>query len=569
LTPPERRPLKVEIGFASERGRRPDNQDYVGAHLGDPLRGVAAAVADGIGGAKGGREAAELTVRSFLEAYYALPETLGVPRAAARAIEPINRWVHAQGRADPQLAGMGCTFSALVLARRRAHVFHVGDSRIYRFNRDGLEALTDDHVLGRGDLKHVLMRAVGLEPSLKLDHRAVALRPHDRFLICSDGVHGALDAAALARRLDARASPQETARALVDDALAAGSRDNATALVADIVDLPPPEADELAGALRDLPILPLPKPGDEIDGFRLVQALSDSRYSRLFRAQETPGGPLLALKFPHPRVAAEESYRLAFLREAWVAARVRSAWIGEMLELPPGRQTRLYSAMPFYEGETLEARLRRAPVSLADGARIASRLARAIDALHRAGIVHRDIKPDNVILTTDGGLRLIDLGVARAPRLEEFPLADIPGTPSYMAPELFEGQAGDEASDLFAFGVTLYRMFGGAYPYGEIEPFTRPKFGRYVPLSRLRPDLPAWLDARLTRAVSLNRAQRYGDALELAYEIEHGARSSLSQAKAAPPLHERHPTRVWQFATFALAVVALFLAFKLAGGRLR
>ena len=121
--------------------------------------------------------------------------------------------------------------------------------------------------------------------------------------------------------------------------------------------------------------------------------------------------------------------------------------------------------------------------------------------LHRAGIIHRDIKPDNVILLAGGGLRLVDLGVARVPLLEDFPAQDIPGTPSYMAPELFSGRAGDEFSDLYALGVTVYRMFTAAYPYGEIEPFSRPRFGKPVSLSRYRPDLPAWLDAVIGKAL--------------------------------------------------------------------
>ena len=110
-----RRSLQVRLGFATEKGRRPDNQDYVATHLGYPTqvatRGIVAAVADGVGGHRGGRQAAELTIRSFIDAYYALPETLGVQRAASRALDAANQWIHAQGRSDPELNGMGCTFS--------------------------------------------------------------------------------------------------------------------------------------------------------------------------------------------------------------------------------------------------------------------------------------------------------------------------------------------------------------------------------------------------------------------------------------------------------------------------
>ena len=565
MSPPSRRSLQLSVGFASFAGKRPDNQDYLAAHLGDSARGAVAALADGVGGAKGGREAAELAVRSFIDGYMGLPETLGPQRAGARALEAANAWIHAQGQRDPALEGMACTFSALMLRGRAAHVLHVGDSRVYRYSEGRLERLTSDHVAGRGDLRHALLRAVGFEPSVKLDHARVGLRLHDRFLLCSDGVHGALADARLKALLEPRGAPQDTARAIADAALQAGSDDNASALVLDVLDLAPADEDELTQAVAALPILSLPASGESIDGYHLGALISDGRYSRLFRASEGKGGRDLAIKFPSPRVAQENSYRLAFVREAWVAARVRSPWIGEVLEVPPGRQTRLYSLMPLYEGETLERRLKRAPLALAEGLQIAARLSRALATLHRAGIVHRDVKPDNVILTTDGGLRLVDLGVARAPHLEEFALPDIPGTPSYMAPELFAGKPGDELSDQFALGVTIYRALAGAYPYGEVEPFMSPRFSRYASLTKLRPDLPAWLDAALAKAVAANPAQRYGDVIEFAHELEHGA-TLARPAAARGALYQRDPLRVWQAIAAALAALALALLARDYGG---
>ena len=560
------------LGFASEKGRRPDNQDYVGARLGrngaTGTPGVIAAVADGVGGHAGGREAAELTVRSFIDAYCGLPETLGAQRRAARALAAVNGWIHAMGRRDPGLAGMSCTFSALILAGRAGHVVHVGDSRIYRLADGRLERLTSDHVMGQGALSHVLTRAVGLDDALRIDHRAIGLRIHDRFLLCSDGVHGALGEARLAALLGARAAPEESARAIVAAALGADDRDNATALVLDVLDLPAADQDDLTRDLAELPILALPQAGDRIDGYAIGEVVSDGRYSRLYRAQAADEARPLALKFPHPRVATERAYRLAFVREAWVAARVRSPFIGEVIEPPPGRRTRLYSVAPFYEGETLERRLIRSPPGLREGVGIAIRLARAVATLHRAGIIHRDIKPDNVILPDGGGLRLIDLGVARAPGLEEFPVADIPGTPSYMAPELFRGATGDEASDLYALGVTVYRLFSGGYPYGEIEPFMTPRFGKYASLSRLRPDLPAWLDAALARAVAIDPAERFGDVLEFAHELENADALARPAPAAKVPLYQRDPLRVWQAIAFALLLVVLALLAP-GGGRLR
>jgi serine/threonine protein kinase len=219
--------------------------------------------------------------------------------------------------------------------------------------------------------------------------------------------------------------------------------------------------------------------------------------------------------------------------------------------------------MPLYEGETLEERLRRRPpVGLAEGVLIGTRLAKGLAALHRAGIVHRDVKPENVILEPDGGLRLIDLGVVRLPGSEDFPPEAVPGTPSYMAPELLAGAPGDERSDLYALGVTLYRMFTNAYPYGEVEPFQRPRFGAPASLLERRPDLPVWLDLVLARAVAAAPEDRHGDAIELALALEAGVARPGSAPSRRRPLYEQSPVRFWQ-AVSLLLLLLLTLSFLL------
>jgi len=559
--------LQIGLGVATETGRRRRNEDFAAACLGSAgqrvSHGVVAAIADGIGGAPGGREAAELAVRGFMDGYYDTAETLGVRRAAAQVMDAINRWVVGVGRTDPLLAGMGCTFTALILKGRSAHVLHLGDTRLYRLTGDRLLRLTEDHTLKRPEFTNVLYRAIGIEEVARLDYACHPMAPHDRFLLCSDGVHGRLADAMLAEILGRRRAAEDTAREIVAEALAAGSDDNASALVVDVVALPSMDRASLGAAITPLPILEPPRPGDAVDGFRIAAQIADGRYSRLFTATDGDGGERVVLKFPHPRVTTEASYKAAFLREAWVAARVRSPWLCRVVELSPGRQSRLYTVMPFYDGETLARRLRRGPpLSLEEGRHIAVRLGKAVAALHRGGIIHRDIKPDNVILEANGGLKLIDLGVARVPGMDEFSAEDSPGTPSYMAPELFGGQAGDEKSDLFALGVTVFEALTGRYPYGEIEPFSHPRFGKAKPLVGLRPDLPAWLDAGLARAMAVDPAARHGDVMEFAMEMEAGPAAGGRPSRRATPLYHRDPLAFWQVVSAILAVVVLVLLLR-------
>jgi len=555
LTVSERRTLRVNAAFSTQRGRREENQDYVGVCCEGPagVQGHVAAIADGVSLGEGGRTAAELTVRSFLEAHYGSAPTTGIARSAARHLAAINGWLHTLGTTDARLRHAATTFTALVLTGRDAHVLHVGDSRAYLLQDERLHRLTTDHTLQQPERDHILLRAVGMEPTVRLDHAVHALRTHDRLMLCTDGVHATLKQEQLRSLLLRRRSPEEDAAAIVEAALDAGSQDNASCVIIDVLEVPEAGTQELLGHIASLPLLPPPSPGDEVDGFILEELLSSGRYSRLLRARDTAGDGDVVLKFPQANVASASTHHQAFVREAWVAARLHSPYIGESIELPANRQTRLYSVMPYYEGETLERRLKRGPLSFTDGMPIAQRLLRAIATLHRAGIIHRDIKPDNVLLQPDGGLRLIDLGVVRLPLLEDFPSGDIPGTPSYMAPELFEGRTGDEGSDQFALGVTLYRMFTGRYPYGEIEPFSRPRFTQPTPLSRYRPDLPAWLGHVLSRTLHPDPAGRFGDMLELSMELDSALERGEPMITRRPSLYERNPLRFWQCVAAALA----------------
>jgi len=557
--------VKASVGFASDTGPRERNEDFAGAVFGmelpQPRRDTIAAIADGIGGAKGGRVAAETAVRGFLDGFFDLPETMEVGRAGATVLDALNAWIFSQSRRDNKLAGMGCTFTALVLRGRVAHVLHVGDTRAYRLRGDRLTCLTTDHVREDGSGRsNILNRALGVEAEVRVDYAAHPVALHDRFLLCSDGVHAFLTSESIADILRARSASDDSARALVAAALQSGSTDNCTALVIDVVELPTADSTAVGADIMQLPLVPVPIDGQTVDGFVLKVLISDGRYTRLFGAIDEVEGGEVALKFPKPQVAAASTYHAAFVREAWVGARVNSPWIGRVIELPPGRQTCLYTVMPLYQGELLSTRLARRPlIGLEEGRNIAIKLARGVAALHRAGIIHRDIKPDNVILESEGSLKLIDLGVVRVPGLEDFPPEDIPGTIAYMAPEMFAGEPGNEATDIYALGVTMFRAFTGEFPYGNLDAVSSPRRTRPVPLAELRPDLPAWVQTALGRAIATNPAERFEDVMEFALEMEAGPSRAPVASHRPQTLYERSPVRFWQ-GVAALLALALILS---------
>jgi serine/threonine protein phosphatase PrpC len=555
--------VRASVGFASKTGPRKNNEDFAGALSGAelpvPRHEVIAAIADGIGGAKGGRVAAETAVRGFLDGFCDLPETMEVQRAGARIVSSLNGWIHTLGRQDPNLAGMGCTLTALVLRGRLAHLLHVGDTRAYRLSGDRLTCLTTDHVRQDGiGRSHTLTRALGVEADVRLDYATQPVALHDRFLLCSDGVHGFMTDQRIADILRERSAPEDSAGALVAAALQSGSTDNCTALVLDVVALPTAGSADVSAVLRELPIVPAPLRGDTIDGFVLKALISEGRFTRLFAAEDEIEGGTIALKFPKPQLASVDAHRKAFIREAWVGTRVHNPWVGRVIELPPGRQTCLYTVMPLYQGELLETRLSRSPaLGLEEGRNIAIRLARAAAALHRAGIIHRDIKPDNVILEGSGSLKLIDLGVVRVPGFEDFPPEEIPGTQAYMAPEMLAGEPGNEATDIYALGTTIFRAFSGVFPYGNPDAVSPPRRDRPLDFAALRPDLPAWLQAALERAIALDPAKRLHDMAEFAFEMESGPSPPPTEIRRPRTLYERAPLQFWQGLAALLAAALL------------
>jgi serine/threonine protein phosphatase PrpC len=559
--------VRASVGFASRTGPRRANEDFAGALFGhelpQPRQEVITAIADGIGGSKGGRIAAETAVRGFLDGFCDLPETMEVQHAGARIVGALNGWINAMGKQDPAVSGLGCTFTALVLRGRVAHLLHVGDTRAYRLSRDRLTCLTVDHVRQDGTGRaHILVRALGVETEVRLDYATQPMALHDRFLLCSDGVHGSLSDAVIAEIMGQRRAPEDTAGALVAAALQSGGTDNCTALVLDVVGLPSAGSADIRSTAMQLPIIPLPVVGETVDGFALKALISEGRYSRLFGAEDEIEGGTVALKFPKPQLADVVSRRAAFIREAWVGARVHSPWLGRVIELPPGRQACLYTVMPLYQGELLEVRLARSPaLGLEEGRNIAVCVARAAATLHRAGIIHRDIKPDNVILEGGGSLKLIDLGAVRVPGFEDFPPEEIPGTRAYMAPEMAPGEPGNEATDIYALGVTMFRAFTGQYPYGNLDATSPPRRNRPRDFSALRPDLPAWLPAALGRAIAVDPAGRYRDMNEFALEMEAGPAHAPALPARPMTLYERAPVRVWQgiAALLALALLASLL----------
>jgi serine/threonine protein kinase/serine/threonine protein phosphatase PrpC len=570
--------LKISIGQYSAPGRKETNQDFHGVYIPqEPLlnsKGIAVALADGISSSDVSQVASEAAVKGFLEDYFCTSDAWSVKKSAQRVLIAANSWLHAQTQQSQYRydndRGYVCTLSAMVIKSATAHLFHVGDTRIYRLRGDALEQLTRDHRVWISQDKSYLARALGINPQLEIDYQALPVETGDIFLLTTDGVYEYASPRFIIDAVRKHGNDLDAAaQAVVDEAYGQGSPDNLTAQIVRIDGLPDRDADEHYRQLTELPFPPELQARGVIDGYKIVRELHSSSRSHVYLAVDEETRLPVALKAPSIDLRGDPAYLERFLLEEWIAQRLNSAHV--LKACARMRQRRyLYTVMEFIEGGSLAQWMIDNPKPDLETVRgIVEQIAKGLRAFHRLEMLHQDLRPNNILIDNTGTVKIIDFGSTRVAGLLEIdtPLvhSHLLGTAQYTAPEYFLGESGTARSDLFSLGVMTYQMLTGKLPYGTEVSKARTRAAQkklsYRSVLDEEREIPAWVDDALRKAVHPNPYHRYAELSEFIHDLRHPNQAFLN--KTRPPLIERHPLVFWKSVSFLLAVIVFILSIHL------
>lgn len=570
--------LRVSYGQRTDRGRKAINQDFHGLVVPpEPLlgaKGIAMAIADGISSSEVSQFASQTAVGSFLNDYYCTSDAWSVKHAARRVLFAGNSWLHAQTRQSQYRYDMDkgyvCTFSALILKSATAHLFHVGDSRVYRLRDDVLEQLTEDHRYWLSREQSYLTRALGIDQRLDVDYQSLPIARGDHFILMTDGVYEHASPRFVIQAIHDHADDLDAAaRSIVNEALAQGSGDNLTIQIVRVDDLPRQDTRELYEHLTLLPHPPQLDARMEFDGYRIVRQLHASHRSHAWLAVDHDSGQQVVIKALATEHRDDPAHLERFLLEEWIARRIDNPHVLKPCPLTRGRNYQ-YIAMEYVEGETLAQWMRDHPKpELAAVRGIVEQIARGLQAFHRLEMLHQDLRPENVMIDATGTVKIIDFGSTRVAGLAEMACADgaspMLGTEQYAAPEYFLGENGNARSDIYSLGVIAYQMLTGKLPYGtRVSRSRTPAAQRkliYEPIRDEERPIPAWVDEAIRKAVQPDPVERYEDLSEFVYDLSHPNRAFL--AKARSPLLQRDPAAFWKAVSLTLAWALAVALYKL------
>ncbi len=275
--------------------------------------------------------------------------------------------------------------------------------------------------------------------------------------------------------------------------------------------------------------------GAALDGrYELHAMIGEGAFGRVYSGVDRRLERAVAVKVIKPWWAEDSAWVARFEREAQLLARVSDPGIVQIFDIGHAEEGPYYVA-ELVEGESLAERLQRGPIDPEQARSIAEQLCRALASAHAQGVVHCDVKPANVLLATDGRVKVGDFGVARlAAGTSQAPSATVAGTPRYMSPEQARGRPTTAATDVYSAGVVLYEMLTGAPPFTDGSPVELGLRHLQDAPPPLPKGVPAQLGEIVERALAKDPAERFGDGAAMAQALDAARSTSAEASKESP-----------------------------------
>ena len=561
----------ISVGQYSDRGVKAENQDSFGVLVPDSpaidYKGIVAVIADGVSSCDEAKVASETCVSSLMHDYYCTPDSWTVKTSVEKVLLATNRWLYSHGQQNPHgHKGMATTLSAMVIKSSTAHLFHIGDTRIFQLANDDLELLTQDHCIWASEDKNYLTRAVGIDLRMDIDYQKIAVQQGDIFIFTTDGVHEYLPAVQI-KEFIAQYSDNlnRAAKEIAIVALKNGSPDNVTCQIIRVNQVPGVGEDALYKKLTELPLPPELSAGMTLDGYKILRELHSSKRTQVYLALDEDSGEQVVLKTPSVNYQDDPVFLDMFMHEEWVGSRLDNNHVLRVLEQKRPRHF-LYYVSEYIDGQTLRGWMHDNPEPDLNGVReIVGQISRGVMAFHNKEMIHQDIKPENIMLDSEGTIKLIDFGSTKIAGIEEIttPLDRLTllGTKNYTAPEYLQGYPCSTRSDIFSVGVIVYEMLTGQLPYGDKYNEGSIQKVSYIPARQRLPELPIWIDGALEKAVHKNAQRRYGELSEFIHDLANPNEAFLGMG--SEPLLVRDPLAFWRGLTVISLVINGLLLIKL------
>ncbi|ATJ83204.1 protein kinase [Halomonas beimenensis] len=484
-------------------------------------KGACALISDSTSRNPLAKQAGDLSVQGFLADYFSTPDHWDVKTSATRVLRALNGWCFGQSRQVSD-GGYVSSLSAMIFRAREAHLFHMGDTLVFRLRGAEFEQLSRDHVTDLGGYRYP-SRALGMDASLDIDYARMPLKQGDIFLFTTQVVQGTLMPSDYVRLIRQDASDLDAAC----DRLAQTARERAQERgyggdqfcfqLVRIDALPEEESDHPGKVYGDLPIPPELAVGERLDGLEVREVLSRTAQSRVYRVRDVHSEREMVMKAPSPELSSRNAYLEHFLLQQWVVERVHSPFVVRVME--PSRPRRfLYYLMAYVSGETLTDWVMRHPqATLEQRLDIARQLGKAVQALHHRDLLHQRVHPDNVLIDRHGQVVLADLSACHlrdvdGHRRSRSLLRQV-GLTEHSAPEYALDDEVGRRSDQYSLASTVYWLLTGELPYDvpvkELLRHTDLERMHYRSARQRNPEVSPALDEVLRRALSPQRELRY------------------------------------------------------------